>query len=114
MNSKGYKIALDWAFSSPDLYRRLHAEKFNVVGTIMPRRKGMPEDLKTIELKPGETVSRSADLGVSSSLWAMVWRDKWYIRMLSTMHTAEIRGSSKKDRTGAEKQKLACIPITTP
>ena len=29
--------------------------------------------------------------------------------MLSKMHTAEIHGSSKKDRMGAEKQKLACI-----
>ena len=42
-------------------------------------------------------------------LLAMVWKDKRNIRMLSTMHTSEIRGSGKRDRTGAEKQKPACV-----
>ena len=43
LKGKGYNLALDRAFSSPDLYRRLYAEKFNVVGTVMHHRKGKPD-----------------------------------------------------------------------
>ncbi|XP_022091934.1 piggyBac transposable element-derived protein 4-like [Acanthaster planci] len=75
----------------------------------MAKRKGMPKDLQSVKLKQGETAFRSADLGFSGSLPAMVWRDKRNIRMLSTMHTADIRGSCKQDRTGQEKQKPTCV-----
>ncbi|XP_022099413.1 piggyBac transposable element-derived protein 4-like [Acanthaster planci] len=109
LNGKGYNLALDRAFSSPDLYRRLHFKKFNVVGTVMPHRKGMPEDLKSVELRRGGTAYQTADLGVNGSLLAMVWKDKRNVRMLSTMHRADIRGTGKRDRTGAEKKKPACV-----
>ncbi|XP_022095908.1 piggyBac transposable element-derived protein 4-like [Acanthaster planci] len=109
LNGKGYNLALDRAFSSPDLYRRLYCEKFNVVGTVMPNRKGMPEDLKSVKLQRGETAYQSADLGANGSLLAMVWKDQRNVCMLSTMHTAEIRGTGKRDRTGAEKRKPACV-----
>ena len=71
--------------------------------------KGTPENLKTINLKRGDTLHQRASLDVNSSLLAIVWIDKWSIRMVSTMHTVEIHVSSKKDRTGAEKQKPACV-----
>ena len=72
LSGKGYNLALDWAFSSPDLFRRLHNQKFNIVGTVMGNRKGMPKDLQLVKLKRGKTAYRSADLGVSSSLLAVV------------------------------------------
>ena len=109
LQGKGYNLALDRAFSSPDLFRRLHEAKFNVVGTVMPCRRDMPKSLRTVRLKAGEVAHRSAAIGQNGSLLALVWKDKKDIRLLSTMHTSEVRPSGKRDRAGNDKVKPACV-----
>lgn len=108
VKGKGYNLALGRAFSSPDLFRRLHADKFNVVGTVMPCRRDMPTSLRTVRLKPGEVAYRSAGIGQNGSLLALVWKDKKDIRLLSTMDTPELRPSGKRDRAANERVKPAC------
>ena len=87
LNGLGDELALDQAFSSPDLFWKLHSAYFNIVGTILPNRQHMPVPLRSVKLKRGETVHWSTPMGFNSSLLALMWRDKKDIRMLSTMHT---------------------------
>jgi hypothetical protein len=43
--------------SSPTLFHKLSETGTDVLGTVRPNRKQMPQDLKNVELKKGESVA---------------------------------------------------------
>jgi hypothetical protein len=65
----------------------------------------MPEELSSMQLERGDVGQRSTDKG----LLALVWKDKKYVRMLSTMHMAEIADTGKRNRDGIALEKPWCV-----
>ena len=84
---------------------KLHGQKMNAIRTARQNRRDMPNDLKSVKLKKGDVVRRSSDKG----LLALVWRDKKDVRMLSTMHTAELVNTGKVNRDGEPIMKPKCV-----
>jgi hypothetical protein len=78
------------------LFIDLFRAKTNVCGTVRFSRKNMLEDLRKIKLKRREIEYRSMGKG----LLAMLWRDKHDVRLLSTMHSADMVDSGKRARDG--------------
>ena len=107
---KGYNIFIDNWYSSPDLYLKLHAKKKMLLDTVRNNRKNMPNEfgknqLKAMKLKKGDVIFRSCDKG----LIAIIWKDKNYVRMLSTMHTSGMKDTGKKERNGDPRLKPQCV-----
>ena len=70
----------------------------------MPKEFGKNQ-LKAMKLKKGDVVFRSCDEG----LIAIVWKDKNYVRMLSTMHTSSMKDTGMKARNGNPRLKPQCV-----
>lgn len=95
---KGYCLFLDNWYSSPTLYRDLYEMKTNVCGTARINRKGMPRDLKSVQLKKGEAVSFA-----TKNILAIKWKDKKDVIILTTMHKLEFAETEKVNRHTGEK-----------
>ena len=78
LRSKGYRIFTDNFYSSPHLFKDLQKEGFEACGTLRSNRKGIPDDVRSVKLKKGETHYSQDD-----SLLYMKWRDKRDVLMPS-------------------------------
>ena len=83
---------------------RLRDQRTNACGTVRLNRNQMSYDLKTVKLKRGEHAFRSTD-----SLFTLVWKNKKDVKMLSTMHSASMENSGKKDKSGNPILKPTCV-----
>jgi len=91
---KGYTLFLDNWYSSPNLYKMLHAKNTNVVGTVRKNRKNMPKELTSYKLKKGEVRTLS-----SKGILSLRWHDKKDVYILSTKHSkAEMVDTGKPRR----------------
>ena len=81
LKSKGYRVFTDNFYSSPALFRDLLEEGFEACGTLRSNRKGIPDDVKTAQLRKGETQFSKDDYFLF-----MKWRDKRDVLMMSTFH----------------------------
>lgn len=102
---KGYNIYLDNWYSSPNLFVKLHENNTNVCGTVRLNRKNMPPDFSKVKLKRGEVAFRSSNKGIL----ALKWHDKKEVKMLSTMHTAKMINTGKKNRKEEPIIKPECV-----
>jgi hypothetical protein len=48
-------------YKSSFLFKELHDLKFGVTGTVNPRRRNMPKDLMSIQLKKNEVATSKSD-----------------------------------------------------
>ncbi|CAI9724257.1 Hypothetical predicted protein [Octopus vulgaris] len=64
----------------------------------------MPFDLRKPKLEKGEFAYRSTDSG----LLALAWRDRKYVTMLSTMYSAAMSETGKRNRAGDSHHKTRC------
>ena len=74
-----------------------------IVVVNMPK-EFVKNQLKAMKLKKGDVVFRSCDEGLT----AIVWKDKNYVRMLSTMHALGMKDTGKKERNGDPRLKPVC------
>ena len=102
---KGYNIYLDNWYSSPGLFVQLLQAGTNVCGTVRLNRKGMPSNFSKKKMKRGEIEFRSC----ADGLLALKWQDKKEVKMLSSMHTAEMVNTQKKRRNGKDIIKPQCV-----
>lgn len=92
---KGYNLYLDNWYSSPDLFIDLFRAKTNVCGTVQMKRRLMPKDLpKDKDMKRGEVAYRASKKG----LLMMLWKDKKVVRLLTTMHSADMVATGRVNR----------------
>ena len=77
---KANRVFCDNFFSSPRLFRTLHAHSISVCGTVRQNRLDFPADLRGITLQVGET-----QFCQSESLTAVVWQDKRPVHVISTL-----------------------------
>jgi hypothetical protein len=89
--SKGYTVHVDNRYSSPTLFHRLLEAGTNVMGAVRLNRKQMPQDLKNMKLKKGESVAR-----YSHKMMAIKWQDKKPVPLPSTIHDSVGMTSTKK------------------
>lgn len=85
----GYHIYTDRYYTSPELASELSHMNMVTTGTVMPSRKGMPEMLKTCnvkKMKKGDLKSFRKNETV-----ALAWKDKRVVTMLSTHHKGDER-----------------------
>ena len=81
-----------------------------LLDTVRNNRKNMPKEfgknqLKAMKLKKGDVIFRLCDKGRI----AIIWKDKNYVRMLSTMHTSGMEDTGKKERNGDPRLKSQCV-----
>ena len=101
----GHRLYVDRYYSSPKLFSDLFEHKIAATGTVMPTRKGMPQEAKTLKLKRGEQAVYS-----SGEMQCLKWKDKRDIYMLTTAHSCAMKDTGKVDRkTGENIQKPECI-----
>ena len=81
LKSKGYRVFTDNFYSSPALFHDLLEEGFEACGTLRSNRKGIPYDVKTAQLRKGETKFSKDDCFIF-----MKWQDKRDVLMMSTFH----------------------------
>ena len=77
---KANRVFCDNFFSSPRLFRTLHAHSIYVCGTVCQNWLDFPADLRGIALQVGETQFHQ-----SKSLTAVVWQDKRPVHVISTL-----------------------------
>ena len=82
---KGYCIFMDNWYSSPALYRELHSNGTDAVGTVRLNRKNMPPTLKA-KIARGQTTA-----AFTNDMMALKWMDKKEVTMLSTFHGAQMQ-----------------------
>lgn len=102
---KGYTLYLDSWFTSPELYLKLSEKKTNVVGTVRPDKKHFPKELKSVNLKKGDTKIKSC-----KSLLALKWKDRRDVYMLSSKHVNEKIINTGKIIKIKKKQKQEEVP----
>ena len=81
LKNKGYHVYMDNFYTSPALFRDLRDRGFEACGTIRSNRVGIPEDIRSVKLKKGESHFSQDD-----SMLFMKWKDKRDVLMLSTFH----------------------------
>jgi hypothetical protein len=75
-----HHVVMDNFFSSPDLFRDLHAEKIYATGTCRTNRRGWPDGLSPKLLRnQGDYTSRQCGV-----VTATIWKDKKQVSFLST------------------------------
>ena len=85
---KGHNLFVDNWFTSPALFKVLHANRTGAYGTVRKNRLGMPSF--TDELEKGDSGYRHTDI-----LLAVKWFDKRDVTMLSTIHEARTISTGK-------------------
>lgn len=100
---KGHTVYLDNFYTSVSLAEFLHKRKTAMVGTLRENRKGNHKGTMKAKLKKGEAVWKRKGPVLLTN-----WKDKRYVRMISTAHKhsmVEIQGK----RANNKKIKPACI-----
>lgn len=92
---KGHTIYMDRFYTSPLVFDYLWHNKTLAVGTVMQRRKGLPEVFKTSNLKKGEAVFQR-----KNHLLAVKWRDTRDVFMLSSKHKSTSSFVTVKSKGG--------------
>ena len=93
LKGKGYCLATDNYYTSPELAEFLIKNKTDICGTMKKNRKGLPKALKTSNIKKGEIIGFQ-----KGKMCAMKWKDKKELFMLSTFHSLGMETvASKKD-----------------
>lgn len=100
--NKGHILFVDNWYTSPILFARLHADKTNACGTVKGNRKYMPPMKEA--LKKGEVVSYK-----TTNMLAIKWVDKREVRMLSTLHSNDMKSTGKKTKEDVPIEKPNCI-----
>lgn len=103
---KGYCLFIDNWYSSPTLYRELYNMQTNVCGTVRISRKGMPRELKFLQLGEGEAVVFS-----TTDMAAIKWKDKKDVILLTTMHTLDFAETEKTNRYTGQKMLKPTVVI---
>ena len=104
---KGYNVYLDNWYSSPDLFVKLMKRNTNACGTVRLNRKNMPADILNESRKKGDVSHRSST--TNPGLLVLIWKDKKDVKMLSTMHSSEMKETGKQDRSGNKISKPVCV-----
>ena len=99
--NKGHCVYMDNYYSSPELFEELYFHETYACGTVHTNRKGMPDCLKRINVKPLE----SAYLR-NGPLLCLKWKgektksNKMPVTIISTIHDAQEMLTTKKDSHG--------------
>ncbi|KFM66377.1 PiggyBac transposable element-derived protein 4, partial [Stegodyphus mimosarum] len=102
---KGHELYVDRFFTSVQLMVDLLKYKFYSCGTVMPNRKHLLPEIKTLKLKiPNE--SQTFQNGKFPNLFCTSWVDKKQIFMLSTNTKNELCHVNR--RKGADKIEVLC------
>ncbi|XP_058854406.1 piggyBac transposable element-derived protein 4-like isoform X2 [Acipenser ruthenus] len=105
---KGYRLAVDHHFNSPELCLSLYDRKTHCLGTVRGNRRGMPKDLHMkldgTSLQKGEVTYRTTD-----KLMALCWRDWNCVTMLSNCNDASMVDTGKKTNEGQPIHKAQVI-----
>ncbi|MGH0132127.1 UNVERIFIED_CONTAM: hypothetical protein FKN15_048766 [Acipenser sinensis] len=105
---KGYRLAVDHHFNSPELCLSLYDRKTHCLGMVCGNRRGMPKDLHMkldgTSLQKGEVTYRTTD-----KLMALCWRDRNYVTMLSNCNDASMVDTGKKTNEGQPIHKAQVI-----
>ena len=102
---KGHKLFVDNYYTSPILFHDLRELGTGGCGTLRANRKGVPDDIKSVKLKKGESVAMTNGI-----LQILKWKDKRDVHMCTSIHNAEFRNMEKNDRnTGQPIQKPVAI-----
>lgn len=96
MFDQGYTVYTDNFYCSPELAQQLMLRRTDLVGTVRPNRRNLPQGTARLKLKPDEMVAWYSNRKICIGKW----RDKREIIFLSTIHRlggTEVRrrGSSK-------------------
>ena len=92
--NKGHTLYIDNWYNSPDLCEKLAVRGTNIVGTVRPNRKDMPENISSIKLKTGEYEQWSA-----KNILCLKWKDNKDVHFLSSKHkSADITATGKMKR----------------
>jgi len=81
---KGHKLYVDNYYTSPILFHDLYQRQTGACGTLRVNRKGVPQELKTVKLKKGESVAMSNGI-----LQLLKWKDKRDVHMCTSIHNAD-------------------------
>ena len=87
VNETGYHIYTDRFYTSPTLCEELRKKSFHLTGTVLPRRKGMPQDFRKKKQKP--KLHEVIAFRQNDDTMALQWKDKRVITMLSTMYNTQ-------------------------
>ena len=96
--NKGHCVYMDNYYSSPELFEELYFRETYACGTVCTNRKGMPDCIKRINVKPLE----SAYLH-NGPLLCLKWKrqktksNKKPVTLISTIHDAQELLTTKKD-----------------
>lgn len=90
---QGRNLFVDNWYSSPSLFLAVHAKETNICGTVNMKRKGMPKKINEKRVKRGDIVVRH-----NKTMAFCGWRDKRFVKTLTTFHTPALVDTNKLDR----------------
>ncbi|CAL1272455.1 unnamed protein product [Larinioides sclopetarius] len=90
---QGYCVTLDNFYTSPELAEVLLSYRTDVYGTLRSHRRGIPQEIKSRNLKRGEIIGYQ-----KGKMCVFKYMDKKPICMLSTMHTIDFVEQCKKKK----------------
>lgn len=100
--NQGHTLFVDNWYTSPLLFDRLHRDKTNACGTVKANRKHMPPMKEKVA--KGELVSYK-----TTNMLALKWVDKREVRMLTTLHSNNMKDSGKKTKQNVSILKPECV-----
>ena len=111
-NGKGHTLYIDNYYTLMNLAKYFIDNGTNVTGTIRNNRKMFPIELKNTALEKGETAFYRHDSIVIAKYRSKrdtARKQPKVVYVLTTLHGANIRNTSRRDRDGNVIQKLDCI-----
>lgn len=103
--NKGRTLTVDNFYTNIELANNLLIKNTHLVGTTRKSMKTVPKSILQPKLKKGEIVGKQNQVGVVVG----TWRDKRYVRFLTTRHSLKILNTGKKNRKGDELRKPEAI-----
>ena len=98
---KGYHLYVDNWYTSLDLAQYLLVHQTGLCGTLRANRKGIPADLKSLNIPKSEFAFRRKD-----RLQLVKLHDKKIIYLLSTVYNADMVNTRERDRQGRHIRRL--------
>ena len=103
--NKGHKLFVDNYYTSPILFHDLRKLGTGGCGMLRANRKGVPDDIKSVKLKKGESVAMTNEI-----LQILKWKNKRDVHICTSIHNAEFGNTRKNDRnTGQPIRKQVAI-----
>lgn len=100
--AEGYHIFTDRFYTSCTLAEEMKKMKFDLTGTVMMNRRGLPIEVKQKKLKVGEVIAMHNDYAS-----VLAWKDKRVVHMLSTVYDDSVTNTRR--RTGQEVSKPVVV-----